>query len=110
MPNGVDRTFVRFISCIEGFKTKFNNWPTKVRLGPSFINELKEVMDLEDYRKLTNNIMLIPDESNPHDGLYVAEDDEGNAYDLMQSGHPSGGVDVLGWLDIKWPDYGPDFD
>ena len=110
MPNGVDRRFVRFVSCIETFKLKFNAWPTKMRLDPSFINESKEVMDLEDQKKLTHKITLIPDESNPYDGLYIAEDDEGNAVDLMQSGHGFGDVDALRWLDIKWPDYGPDFD
>jgi len=110
VPNGPDSNFVRFIGCIKGFKAKFDAWPTKMRLDPSLINELKEIMDLEDYNKLTHKIKLIPDESNPWDGLYMAGDDEGNVYDLMQSGHGSGEIDVLEWLDINWPDYGPDFD
>lgn len=105
MPNGVDRNFVRFISCIAGFKIKLNHWPTKMRLDPNFINELREVMDIEDYTKLNHKIKLIPDESNPWDGLYIAEDDEENTYDLMQSGYASQKIDVLEWLDIKWPDY-----
>ena len=105
MPNGVDRNFVRFISCIEGFREKFNTWPTKVRLDPGFIKELNDVMDFEDYQKLIGKITLISDSSNPWDGLYVAEDDEGNLYDLMVSGHASGDIDVLKWLDINWPDY-----
>ena len=105
MPNGIDRNFHRFVSCIKGFESKFNSWPTKMRIDPMFINELEEVMPLEDYHRLVKKIKLIPDESNPWDGLYIAEDDEGNTYDLMQSGHGSGEVDVLEWLDIKWPYY-----
>lgn len=108
MPNGVDRNFVRFIGCLSGFRAKFNKWPTKIRLDPSFITEFKEVMTTEDYQKMTKKISIIPDNSNPWDGLYIAEDDEGNTYDLIKYGHPSDDVDALGWLGIKWPDYGPD--
>ena len=104
MPNGADRDFVRFISCIRGFKAKFAAWRTKVRLDPSFIKELKEVMDIEDYNKLTQEIALIPDRSNPYDGVYIAEDDKGNASNAMHSAHITE-EDVLEWLDIKWPDY-----
>ncbi len=105
MPNGADRNFVRFISCLGGFRVKFKKWPTKVRLDPSFITELNEEMTTEDYQKMTKKISIIPDNSNPWDGLYIAEDYEGNTYDLMRSGHPSEEVDVLKWLEIKWPDY-----
>ena len=108
MPNGVDRNFVRYIDCIAGFSEMFNHWPTKVRLDSSFIEELKEVMKHEDYQKMNQIITIIPDNSNPYDGLYIAEDDEGNTYDLMQQGHGSGKIDVLNWLGIEWPDYGPD--
>lgn len=52
-------------------------------------------MDPEDYKKLTHKITLIPDKSNPYDGLYIAEYDEGNYLDLMHSGHGSGDVDAL---------------
>jgi hypothetical protein len=87
MPNGVDRNFVRYISCISGFKTKFNHWPTKVRLDQSFIEELKEIMTNEDYQRMAQKIIIVPDDSNPWDGLYISEDDLGNTYDLMKDGH-----------------------
>ena len=83
MPNGADRNFVRYISCIAGFRAKFNHWPTKIRLDSNFIEELKEVMKHEDYKKMNLMITIIPDNSNPWDGLYIAEDEEGNTYDLM---------------------------
>jgi len=105
MPNGADRNFVRFISCISGFKSIFNHWPSNIRIDPSFIQELEEVMEIQDYQKLCEKIALIPDNSNPWDGLYIAEDDEGNKYDLMKHGHKSGQSDVLEWLDIQWPEY-----
>ena len=106
MPTGVDANFVRFISCIKGFKVKHNNWPTKGRTDSDMISELKEEMDKKDYIKLTNKITLIPDDSWQGEGMYIAEDEEGNAYDLLKYGHPSEDVDALGWLGIKWPDYG----
>jgi len=108
MPNGADRDFVRYMSCISGFKAKFNHWPTKIRVDRTFIKELKEVMIPDDYRKMCQKITLIPDDSNPWDGLYIAEDDEKHAYDLMQHGHGASQIDVLNWLGIQWPDYGED--
>lgn len=108
MPNGVDRNFVRFISCISGFKSAFNNWPSNVRVDPSFIEELKEAMTLADFKIMTRKIKLVSDDSNPWDGLYIAEDVEGNRYDLMKNGHGSSQKDVLDWLGIQWPGYDPD--
>ena len=106
MPNGANRNFVRYISCISGFRATFNHWPTKVRLDLGFMKELREVMAPEDYRKMSQTITLIPDGSNPWDGSYIAEDDEGNTYDLIRRGHGPSHIDVLGWLGIKYPDYG----
>ena len=108
MPNGVDRNFVRYMSCISGFRAKFNHWPTRVRLDSSFVEELKEVMRNEDFQRMNEKITIIPDNSNPWDGLYVAEDEEGNSYDLMQHGHGPRELGVRNWLGIRWPDYGPD--
>ena len=85
MPNGADRNFVRFIRCIETFKLKFNKWPTKIRLDNSFIRELQAVLSYDDYKRLNDKITLIPDDSNPFDGMYVAKDDEGNVVDLIRS-------------------------
>ncbi len=103
MPNGVDRDFVRYIGCIRGFKFTFNHWPTKVRLDPVAMRNLRERMEAEDYRKMTENVTLILDSSNPYDGVYIAEDDEGNSYDLIQRGHGPIEIDALNWLGIKWP-------
>ena len=108
MPNGADRNFVRFIRCIETFRIKYNKWPTRVRLDPSFIRELQEAMSDEDHKKLNDKIMIIPDDSNPYDGLYIAENDEGDVVDLIRSEFISGDADAIGWLKISWPDYGPD--
>jgi hypothetical protein len=105
VPNGVDRNFVRFISCISGFKSTFNHWPSKVRVDPSFIKELKEAMNSADFKKMTSKIQLVSDDSNPWDGLYISEDAEGNTYDLMKNGHGPSQKDVLDWLGIQWPDY-----
>ena len=58
MPNCADRNFVRYISCIRGFRVTFNHLPTKFRLDSCFIEELKEVMTHEDYRKMIQLISL----------------------------------------------------
>lgn len=111
MPNGADRDFVRFISCIASFKAKFNSWPTRIRVDPDFVRELREVMTPQDYQKMSQKIKLIPDNSNPFDGTYIAEDEDGDAYDLLRERHGRHGYEkrhVLDWLGIEWPDYGED--
>lgn len=105
MPNGADRNFVRFIRCIESFRIQFNKWPTKVRLDPSFIEELREVISEEDHERLCDKIEIIPDDSNPYDGLYIAEDDDGNVVDLMQAKFTIKDADAMKWFEIDWPDY-----
>lgn len=105
MPNGADRNFVRFVRCIELFRTQFNKWPSRVRLDPSFIKELQEVISEEAYGRLREKIEIIPDNSNPYDGLYVAEDDEGNILDSIRPKYTTKGVNAMEWLGIEWPDY-----
>ena len=105
MPNGMDKDFVRFMSSIASFHKKFGHWSTKVRVEPGFSEELVEVMGLKDYGKLINKLQLIADPLHPYDGTYIAEDDQGNAYDLLVSGHLGVVSDAVKWLDIAWPDY-----
>jgi len=105
MPNGMDRDFVRFMSCIASFKKRFGHWPTKVRIEPGFSEELMDVMGLRDYQKLIAKIQLIADPVHPYDGTYIAEDDQENAYDLLICGHLGDVSEAVKWLDIKWPDY-----
>jgi len=105
MPNGVDRNFARFIRCIETFRIQYNKWPSMVCLDPSFIKELHEVMSDEDYKMMEAKIKIIPDDSNPYDGLYIAEDDEGNEVDLIRAKFTNSDVSAVEWFGIKWPDY-----
>lgn len=65
-------------------------------------------MNKEDYKRLNDKITIIPDDSNPFDGLYIAENDEGDVVDLISSEFITEDVDVIGWLKISWPDYGPE--
>ena len=66
-------------------KKPSSEWPTKIRLDNSFIRELQAVLSYDDYKRLNDKITLIPDDSNPFDGMYVAKDDEGNVVDLIRS-------------------------
>ena len=110
MPNGADRDFVRFIRCIETFRILHDRWPTSIRLDTAFIMELQKVLSDDDYKKLNTKITIIPDGNNPYDGLFIAEDDEGNTLDLLRSKFITGDVNAVQWLGISWPDYGSDFE
>jgi len=105
MSNGLDADFVQFVSCIAGFKEKFHSWPTKVRVYPGFPEGLKRVTGIEYYRKLTDKIDLIVDPVHPYYDTFIAEDHQGNVYDLLVSGHLANGENVIDWLGIEWPEY-----
>lgn len=112
MPNGESRNFIRFLRSIAVFRGKFRKWPSKIRLDDSFIREIQEVMDKTDYDILQEKIKIIPDSSNPWDGIYAPEDDEGNKLDLMnvkqnEDDEFISKEVVLNWIGIKFPDYGP---
>lgn len=116
MPNGADRNFVRFLRCIAGFKMLFGKWPTKILLDPDVINEIKKVMDAHDFAKIQENIELVQDDGSIGDYPYIAEDDDGNSYDLhgaqpTETANLKFGEEVVSnngvmqWLDIEYPDY-----
>lgn len=110
MPNGESRNFVRFLRSIAVFRGKFRKWPSKIRLSSSFIQELHEIMDKIDYEILQKRIKIIPDSSSCCEYVYIPEDDDGNkilSFKLDKNDEFFDQKDVLKWIGINFPDYGP---
>jgi hypothetical protein len=99
MPNGRDAYWQRLRMAIEGFKGKYNKWPSQVRLRQDLIYIIKEILGQKSFNMLEKNIKLIPDE----DSLEIcAEDDTGLQFiygkDMKEYQQPE--ISVKDWLGI----------
>ncbi len=75
MPNGHSKNFVRLCLVIEGFYDQYGNWPTRVRLSPGVLDNLRSLFSVEDVQKLASKIELAAGGTG-----MVAEDDAGGSH------------------------------
>ena len=101
MPNGVSKNWVRLCGAIDGFKDRYDHWPTKVRLKPVYFKSIKSIFKQEDFIKLQDKLKFIIDDAH-----IIAEDDDGHAYDYSKEGFPKSkpSLRAKDWLGIK-PDH-----
>lgn len=100
MANGEDKNFIRMMAAINGFRVKYNKWPTHIRTYPGIIEDIENyVLGPESFKLLTNKLKLIKD----NDYMMLAEDTEGNKYDYESNGFPEKEPDIQAyiWLDIE---------
>lgn len=85
MPNGYDKNWVRLCAAINGFRLRHGRWPTRVRMRPLVLEDLREnVFSRRTFAKIEAKLELIAD-----DALMVAEDDTGAHYDYEKEGFPA---------------------
>ncbi len=71
------RNWLRLCAVIDGFRSRYGRWPTRVRIMPCFLNFLREQeLTPEEFGIVTAKVELVPDEDAP----YIAEDDDGHEY------------------------------
>jgi hypothetical protein len=85
MPNGEDKNLIRFLAAVDGFRARYNRWPTRVRLFPGALKDLEHILSPTAFRALTTQLTLVPDPK----AAMIAEDDEGGRYHYGQEGFPS---------------------
>jgi hypothetical protein len=79
MPNGNLKNFTRLLITLDGFRSHFGRWPSRVRMPRGCIDEIRQVVSPEDFAKINNKVLLV---ANEHDRLeIVAEDDIGSSLD-----------------------------
>jgi hypothetical protein len=84
MPNGHDRNWVRVCAAVDGFYIRYNRWPTRVRLFPVALADLRDhLFTPDDYARITSKVSLIPD-----DAPVIAEDDTGASYNYGKESFP----------------------
>jgi len=90
MPNGPDRNYIRLCAAINGFFDRYGHWPTRVRIFPEALEDLRDhVFSTESFQILTSKLDMVPDEAP-----MVAEDDQGNSYSYGESGFPLTRLDL----------------
>jgi hypothetical protein len=103
MPNGHDKNWIRLLGAIDGFRARYDAWPTRVRIFPASLSDIRDhLFSPELYAKLTQKVQLIADEAP-----MVAEDDAGNSYSYGDEGFPSkrSSPSARDWLGVE-PDRG----
>lgn len=101
MPNGEGKNWIRLCGAIDGFRSRHESWPTIIRLGSTYLDNIRSILKPNEYIKLLTKLNIVVD--NVH---IIAEDDSGRNYDYEKEGFPETKPDVKArdWLGIT-PDY-----
>jgi hypothetical protein len=76
MPNGSGRNWTRLLLAIAGFRVRFGCWPTRIRIKPNSLNDLKDILSQDELAKVEEKVQLIPDKH----GQFLAEDNVGRSF------------------------------
>jgi hypothetical protein len=72
-------------AAIDGFRTRYGCWPTRIRLFPGALDGLRDhVLTPEGFAVVASVVELVADESAP----MVAERAEGESYNYGREGFP----------------------
>jgi len=97
MPNGGDKNWIRLCAAIDGFRVRHQRWPTRVRINPRSLADLRDhVLPEEAFARIQQQLSFVPNS----DAGMVAEDDSGAQYDYGIEGFPPTrpDVDARQWL------------
>ena len=81
MSNGVDRSWIRFCGTVDGFRSRYGSWPTRVKAYPDIVSDLKNILSDQNYAILLQSLEVIA-----ADEPLVAQDDEGRKYSYGSEG------------------------
>ena len=99
MPNGHDKNFVRLCATVGSFRNRYGHWPTRVRLFPGTLDNLRSLFTQEDFNELTSKVKLIPDGA----AAFVAEDEDGRSHSYGAEGalRQNGVIPAAAWLGVE---------
>jgi hypothetical protein len=85
LPNGHDKNFDRLLMALRGFRSRHGRWPTRVRILPICLRDLREnLLTPEDFARVEAKVQLIEDEN----GEFLAEDDTGATFHYGREEQP----------------------
>ena len=108
LPNGYDRNWIRLCAAINGFRLRYERWPTRIRLFPGILSDLQQhVFTPKSFKQIEEHILFVPD-----DAPIVAEDDQGSRYSYGEEGFPNAEPDIYAqtWLGVSPDRPVPDWD
>jgi len=108
LPNGYDRNWIRLCAAIDGFRSRYQRWPTRIRLHPETLKNLQEdVFTPASFREIEEHLQFVTDNSP-----IVAEDDLGGRYSYGEEGFPLArpDTDARTWLGVVPDRPAPDWD
>jgi hypothetical protein len=92
VPNGHDREWIRLCLAVEGFRSRYRRWPTRVRLFPGCLKVIRDdLLTPAGYALVAARVELVPDEGAP----YIAEDADGLQFNYG-TGEATGKPDITG--------------
>ena len=99
MPNGTTKNWVRLCAAIDGFRSRYQSWPSKVSLDPIIHEDIENLFTEKSIQMLNGKIKLIARAN----ATVVAEDEQGKNYDYGRDGFPSSEPDIRAqdWLDVE---------
>lgn len=99
MPNGVDKNWVRLCRALEGFHAVHGHWPSRVRVYPDCLVDLKRhLFRPTTWRRITEKIAFVAGKEAP----FIAEDAEGRrfSYGTDVAPEPRAPVSAEEWLGV----------
>lgn len=99
MPNGATKNWIRLCAVIDGFRSRYQSWPSRICLDPIIHEDIKRLFTEKSLEKLTDKIKLIP----MNDATVIAEDEQGRTYDYGKDGFSSSKPDIRAkeWLGVE---------
>ena len=99
MPNGDDKNLVRFCAAVSGFRSRYKKWPSRVVLGPDYLDDLRHILSTGDFARVSSLVTLVPKEG----GLITAEGDSGERYDYSADGFVKvpPDIDAYQWFGLR---------
>ena len=97
MPNGGDANWIRLCAALEGFYLRYGRWPSRVRLRPGVLADLREhIFNPTEFARLEARLTFVVDDRS----AFLAEDDTPAAYEYGRDGFPSGHLAIRAdeWL------------
>ena len=105
MPNGSDANWGRLCMAVDGFRGKYNRWPTRIILYTDTYYSIRRILGPKSFSILQKHLELIPDEDA--EGISAEDNSERQfLYGKDMDSYKDPDITLKSWLGIdSLPDY-----
>jgi hypothetical protein len=76
MPNGHDKNWNRLCAAIDGFRSHYGRWPSRVRMWTISLRDFDFLFTPAELAQITSKVALVADDK----AAFIAEDDLGGSF------------------------------